>query len=156
MSARMSLPALAIIGWTVAELFDSLSGRTRFSHFCAVFNNILQPIGSHLRNGWTTVGPLEPHFRDQGAKTSNRLVIQEQMKPLNHSIQDCKHFQNLLKNYREFATRTWPKVNRFLRFSSWAEAAVDIISIGNVETTEGYVVLNFETASIRRCRENQN
>ena len=27
-----------------AELFDSLAGRTRFAHFCAVFNCIVQPI----------------------------------------------------------------------------------------------------------------
>ena len=27
-------------------LFDSLSGRTRFTHFCAVLNNIFQTTGS--------------------------------------------------------------------------------------------------------------
>ena len=34
------------LGWTVVELFHSLSGRTRFAHFCAVSNNILQPTRS--------------------------------------------------------------------------------------------------------------
>ena len=38
-----------ILGSTVAELFDSLSGRTRFAHFCAAFNNIWQPTGSSRR-----------------------------------------------------------------------------------------------------------
>ena len=34
----------------MAELFDSLAGRTRFTHhFCAVFNCILQPTGSNER-----------------------------------------------------------------------------------------------------------
>ena len=41
-SARMSLQALVTRGLTEVELFDSLSGRTRFAHFCAVFNCILQ------------------------------------------------------------------------------------------------------------------
>ena len=29
---------------------------------------------SHLRNAWTAVGPLEPHFRGQEPKMSNRLL----------------------------------------------------------------------------------
>ena len=36
------------------------------------------------------------------------------------------------------------------------EAAGDVISNGNVKTVEGYVVLNFETASVSSFRENQN
>ena len=28
---------------TVAELFDSLAGRTRFMHFCTAYNGILKP-----------------------------------------------------------------------------------------------------------------
>ena len=28
---------------------------------------------SHSRNAYPTAGPLEPHFRDQGAKMYNRL-----------------------------------------------------------------------------------
>ena len=36
----MSMQALVIIGWTVVKLFDCLTGRIRFAHFCAVFNNI--------------------------------------------------------------------------------------------------------------------
>ena len=36
------------------------------------------------------------------------------------------------------------------------EVAGDVISGGNVKTTEGYAVLNFEIASINSFRENQN
>ena len=59
---------------------------------------------NHLRNAWTTVGPLEAHFRGQGAKMPNRQ--QEEMKTLNRSFQSSKPFQNRLKYYREMATRT--------------------------------------------------
>ena len=59
---------------------------------------------SHLRNG-------------QGAKISNRFT-QERMEPLNHSFQNCKHYQNRLKHYREIATQTWPKMNTFMRFAA--------------------------------------
>ena len=34
---------LVILSQTVTELFDSLAGRTRFTHFCAVLGCILQP-----------------------------------------------------------------------------------------------------------------
>ena len=36
------------------------------------------------------------------------------------------------------------------------EVAGDVISGGNVKTIEGYVVLNFEAASISSFRANQN
>ena len=36
------------------------------------------------------------------------------------------------------------------------EVAGDIISSGNVNTIKGYVVLNFETASVSIFRENKN
>ena len=39
------------------------------------------------------------------------------MKPLNHTFENCKLFQDLLNHHREIATRTWPKMNTFMRFS---------------------------------------
>ena len=36
------------------------------------------------------------------------------------------------------------------------EVAGDVISGGNLTTTEGYAVLNFEAVSISSFRENQN
>ena len=48
MSTRMSLQALLILGKTVVEFYDSLSGWTCFAHFCAVFSCILQPTGMSL------------------------------------------------------------------------------------------------------------
>ena len=36
------------------------------------------------------------------------------------------------------------------------ETAGDVISCENVNTTEGYALLNFEAASISSIRENQN
>ena len=41
--AWMSVQILVILGCTVAELFDSLTGHTSFTHFCATFNWMLQP-----------------------------------------------------------------------------------------------------------------
>ena len=44
MSAWMSMQHVAGLCQKVAEVFDSLFGRTRFAHhFCAVLNCILQP-----------------------------------------------------------------------------------------------------------------
>ena len=44
----ISVQHLVNMGYTVTELFDSLAGRTRFTHhFCSVFNCILQPTGSN-------------------------------------------------------------------------------------------------------------
>ena len=36
------------------------------------------------------------------------------------------------------------------------EVAGDVVSGGNIKTTEGYAALNFEAASIISFRENQN
>ena len=36
------------------------------------------------------------------------------------------------------------------------EVAGDVVSGGNVKTTEGYVLLNFEAASVGSFRENKN
>ena len=52
---------------------------------------------SHLRNAYTTVGPLEPILGGQGAKMS---------KTLNRSFKNSKPFENRLNRYREIDTRT--------------------------------------------------
>ena len=47
----------------------------------ASFSSFRENQSSHLRNAQTTVGPLEPHFRDQEAKMSSRLhTINEALK----------------------------------------------------------------------------
>ena len=54
----MSVQHLVNLSWTVAELFDSLAGQTRFvHHFCAVFNCILQLVTSNPADLW---GPVVP------------------------------------------------------------------------------------------------
>ena len=59
---------------------------------------------SSLRNAYTTVGPLEPHFRDQGATMS--IGYRRENEAMNHSFQNSKPLENRLNRYREIATRT--------------------------------------------------
>ena len=70
-----------------------------------------------MRNAYTMEGPLEPHFGDkkQTCLMSYRPTTQK-MKHLNHPFQNCKRFRNRLNRSREIATRTWPKINTFMRF----------------------------------------
>ena len=60
-------------------------------------------------------------------------------------------FQNRWNHYREIAT---PKEHVYA-ICCRREVGGDGISGGNVRTTEGYVVLNFEVASISSFQENQ-
>ena len=76
------------------------------------------------------------------------------MKHMNHSFQNCKLFQNRVNHYREIAKRTQPKMNVYA-ICCWPEVASDVVSGGNVKTTKGYALLNFEAAWFSNFRENQ-
>ena len=65
------------------------------------------------------------------------------MKRLNDSFQNCNIFQNRLNRYREIVTRTWPKMNTFMRFAADRKYPGDVISGGNVKTLQGHAVLKF-------------
>ena len=59
---------------------------------------------------------LSPIF---GAKEQNyQISYMKEIKSLNHGFQNCKRFQNRLKRYREITTRTWRKMNTFMRFAA--------------------------------------
>ena len=95
---------------------------------------------SHLRTAWRTVGPLEPHFRDQGAKKICYPWI-----TVSKTVNIFRICGNIIEKSRP---DLYPKINTFMRCR--LEEASDVISGGNLGTFEGYVVLNFETASISR------
>ena len=110
---------------------------------------------SHLRNAWTTVSPLGPHFLGEGAKMSNRLQNSKWSpwitvsKTVNfftigwNIIDKSNREPNLTQNEHVYA------------IFCWLEVAGDVISGDAVKTIEGYAVLHFEAASIS-FRENQN
>ena len=62
------------------------------------------------------------------------------MKPLNHSFQNCKHCQNRLNRYREFATE------HVYAICCRLEVDCDIVAGRKVKTVLGYIVVNFELA----------
>ena len=69
-------------------------------------------------------------------------------------FQKCKPFHNRLNRYPEIATRTWPIMN-VCAICCWLEIVGDVISSENVNTTEGYALLNLEAASFSSFQENQ-
>ena len=77
-------------------------------------------------------------------------------KPLNHCFENCEPFQNLLNHRREIATRKRTKNEHVYAICCRLKADGDVISGGNVKPIEGYVVLNFEAASLSSFSENQN
>ena len=70
----------------------------------------------HLRNAWTAVGPLEPHFRGQGAKMSNGLH-NSKLIPITVS-RTVNFFENRLNRYPKPLSKTRPKMNTVVRFSA--------------------------------------
>ena len=79
------------------------------------------------------------------------------MQPLNHSSQNCKLFLNRLVETlsRNRATNLTQNEHVYAIFCR-QEVGGDIISGGYVNTTEGYVHLNCEAASVSSFLENQN
>ena len=78
------------------------------------------------------------------------------MKPLNHSFQNCKLF--FIESVEPLSRNRDPNLTQteyVYAICSRPEAAVDVISGGNVKTIDSYVVLNFEAARFSSFRENQ-
>ena len=59
---------------------------------------------NHICNALTTVHPFGPHFRSQETKMSYNIHKQQQMKRLNHHLQNSKPFRNRMSRYQEIAT----------------------------------------------------
>ena len=77
------------------------------------------------------------------------------MKHLNHSIQNCKSFQNRLNHYREIATRTTQNEQIYAIYCR-PEIAGDVIAGENLNTMERYVALKFDCVSFSCFRDIKN
>ena len=75
-----------------------------------------------------------------------------EMMPLNHSFQNCKHFQNRLELLSRYCDANMTQNGHVYSICCRPEVAVEVICGGNVKTVEGYAVLNFAIASFSSFR----
>ena len=89
------------------------------------------------------------HFSSTfGVKEQRCLwLVQQKMKHLNYTFQNCKPFRNWLNHYGEIMTRTVTKNEHIYAICCRPEIVGDVISGWNVKTVERYVVVNLEVAS---------
>ena len=76
------------------------------------------------------------------------------MKHLNHLFQNFKPFRNPFNHYQEIATRTWPKMNTFMRFAAGRKEAMASLLVENLKVIDGNIVGgNVEVASSSSFRD---
>ena len=76
------------------------------------------------------------------------MAYNKRMTRFNNPFQIGKPFRNRLNRYREIATRTWSKMNTFMRFvPTGPEVDGDVVSGRNGKTIDGLDDVKFEVAN---------